>query len=104
MRKLAWIFGMVWMGLWACDPKDDPTPKSPEQGVKKAIVDTMREWYFWNGRIPTTIDLNNFSSNEELLDGIIFKPLDRFSYLTTQEAFQNSFVGRNAGHGFGCWG
>ncbi|MFL0682499.1 MAG: S41 family peptidase [Algoriphagus aquaeductus] len=101
MRKLAWIFGMVWMGLWACDPKDDPTPKSPEQGVKKAIVDTMREWYFWNGRIPTTIDLNNFSSNEELLDGIIFKPLDRFSYLTTQEAFQNSFVGRNAGHGFG---
>jgi carboxyl-terminal processing protease len=101
MKKFSWIIGIVWLGLWACDPKDDPTPKSPEQDVKKAIVDTMREWYFWNGRIPTTIDLNKFSSNDELLDGIIFKPLDRFSYLTTQEAFQNSFVGRNAGHGFG---
>jgi len=28
------------------------------------------------------------------------KPLDRFSNLTTQEAFNNAFVGKNAGHGF----
>jgi C-terminal processing protease CtpA/Prc len=35
------------------------------------------------------------------LDGIIYKPIDRFSYLTTQEAFNNAFVGKNAGHGFG---
>ncbi|MBC6366574.1 S41 family peptidase [Algoriphagus sp. AK58] len=102
MKKFYWILGIVWLGLWACDPSEDPTtPRSPEQDVKKAILDTMREWYFWNGRIPTSVDITKFNSNEELLDGIIFKPLDRFSYLTTQEAFNNSFVGRNAGHGFG---
>jgi C-terminal processing protease CtpA/Prc len=85
----------------SCDPKEDPAPTPKEPNVKQAIVDTMREWYFWNGRIPATVDVTKFASNEALLDGIIFKPLDRFSYLTTQEAFNNSFVGRNAGHGFG---
>ncbi|MCU0401725.1 MAG: S41 family peptidase [Algoriphagus sp.] len=101
MKKLKWMFGMVWIAFMACDPKEDPTPTQNEPNVKQAIVETMREWYFWNGRIPATVDLTKFSTNEELLDGIIFKPLDRFSYLTTQEAFNNSFVGRSAGHGFG---
>ena len=101
MKKLKWIVGMVWVAFAACDPKEDPTPTQKEPDVKKAIVDTMREWYFWNGRIPATVDVTKFSTNEEVLDGIIYKPLDRFSYLTTQQAFNNSFVGRNAGHGFG---
>jgi C-terminal processing protease CtpA/Prc len=101
MKKLKWIVGLVWISFMSCDPKEDPTPTQNEPNVKQAIVDTMREWYFWNGRIPASVDLTKFATNEELLDGIIFKPLDRFSYLTTQEAFNNSFVGRNAGHGFG---
>lgn len=101
MKKLQWIVGLVLMVVWACEPKEDTLPVAPQQDVKKAIVESMREWYFWNGRLPSTIDLTKFATNEELLNGIIYKPLDRFSYLTTQEAFNNSFVGRNAGHGFG---
>ena len=101
MKKLNWIFGLVLVGLWACDPEETPTPVVPGQEVKKSIVDVMREWYFWNLELPTSIDIAQYGSNEDLLNAIIFKPLDRFSYLTTQEAFNNSFVGRNAGHGFG---
>jgi C-terminal processing protease CtpA/Prc len=102
MKKPFWILGLVVLAFWACSSEEDPAPvDKPEQNVKKAIVDVMREWYFWNGRLPTTINLDQYSSNEALLDGIIFKPLDRFSYITTQQAFNNSFVGRNAGHGFG---
>lgn len=101
MKKLNWIAGLVMVVFWACEPKEDTLPVAPQQDVKKAIVESMREWYFWNGQLPTNIDLTKFATNEELLNGIIYKPLDRFSYLTTQEAFNNSFVGRNAGHGFG---
>jgi len=61
----------------------------------------MQEWYFWNQELPGEVITNGTESNEEFLDAMIFKPLDRFSYITTQEAFQNAFVGRNAGHGFG---
>lgn len=101
MKKLKWIVGIVWIGFWACDPKDDPTPDPTGLEVKKAIFESMNEWYYWNEELPATVDYSKFASNEELLDGIIFKPLDRFSYLTTQEDFNNAFVGRNAGHGFG---
>ncbi len=91
----------MFVGFWACDPKDDLVPDPSGLAVKNAIFESMNEWYFWNEELPATVDYSKFSSNEELLDAILFKPLDRFSYLTTQEAFNNSFVGRNAGHGFG---
>lgn len=106
MKKLIWISAWLWIVLWSCTPTEEPTgttdPDKPVvDEVKKAIVDVMREWYFWNGQLPTTIDLTKYASNEALLDGIIYKPIDRFSYLTTQESFNNAFVGKNAGHGFG---
>ena len=102
MKKFAWIGSVLLFGFWGCETLELPqNPTDKENEVKNAIVDTMREWYFWNDRIPANVDISQFASNEELLDGIIYKPLDRFSYITTQEAFNNSFVGRNAGHGFG---
>ncbi len=101
MKKHNWIVGLAVVVFWACDPKEDPTPSDPNLEVKKAIFESMNEWYFWNKELPAIVDYSKFATNEELLNGIIFKPLDRFSYLTTQEAFNNSFVGRNAGHGFG---
>ncbi len=101
MKKLKWIVGLLVVVFWACEPKEDTLPSTPEQEVKKAIVESMKEWYFWNDKLPVTVDLTKYSSNEDVLNAITFKPLDRFSYLTTQAAFNNSFVGRNAGHGFG---
>ena len=103
MKKLIWIWTLLLLAVVACEPKEEEpvAEDKPQDDVKKAIVDVMREWYFWNGQLPTTIDLTKYTTNEELLSAITFKPLDRFSYLTTQEAFNNAFVGRNAGHGFG---
>ena len=103
MKKLIWIWALLMLAVVACEPKEEEpvVEDKPQDDVKKAIVDVMREWYFWNGQLPTTIDLTKYTTNAELLNAITFKPLDRFSYLTTQEAFNNAFVGRNAGHGFG---
>jgi C-terminal processing protease CtpA/Prc len=87
--------------LAACEPKEDVEPIAEGDVVKNAIYSSMKEWYFWNQELPATVDFSKSNSNDEFLDQISFKPLDRFSYLTTTEAFNNSFVGRNAGHGFG---
>ena len=104
MKRLIWISAWLWIALLgSCEPKEDQVePTTPVvDEVKNAIVDVMREWYFWNGQLPVTVDLTKYASNEALLDGIIYKPIDRISYLTTQEAFNTAFVGKNAGHGFG---
>ncbi|MDR7132246.1 C-terminal processing protease CtpA/Prc [Algoriphagus sp. 4150] len=101
MNKSKWIFGLLAVFIWSCDPKDDIIPDPQSEQVRSAIFDSMEEWYYWNDRLPATINTSAYKSNEELLDAIIYKPLDRFSYLTTQDEFNNAFVGRNAGHGFG---
>lgn len=101
MKIPHWIIGAVLFGSFACDPKEDPVPSNLDLAVKEAIFGSMGEWYYWNEELPTTVDYSAYATNDELLDALVFKPLDRFSYLTTQEAFNDAFVGRNAGHGFG---
>ncbi len=101
MNNSKWIFGLVIFLFWSCREKDEIIPDSQSDKVRGAIVESMEEWYYWNEQLPTPINTADYSSNEELLAAILFKPLDRFSYLTTQEAFNKAFVGTNAGHGFG---
>ncbi len=101
MNQIKWILGLFLVSFWACDPKDEPIPNPTTDAVKGAIYQSMTEWYFWNQELPPAPDASKFESNDAYLNAITFKPLDRFSYLTTQEAFNKAFVGRNAGHGFG---
>jgi len=111
MNKLAYllqkslIVAITLTILSSCNKEveDAQTIPQTEEKVKIAIFNAMKEWYFWTGHLPQTITPSNYSSNNELLADIIHKPLDRWSYLTTQEAFNRSFTGQNAGHGFG-WG
>lgn len=88
------------LGTFSCYPDED-VPVITEDNIKEAIYDTMKEWYFWNTQIPTNIDVSSYTSREQLLSRLIFQPLDRWSYLTTREAFDRSFTGQNAGYGFG---
>ncbi len=100
MKKIIYL-SLLLIGLGSCNKKDDPTPNPQSDVVKDAIYGAMEEWYYWNQELPSKPNLSDFASNEEFLEAIKFKPLDRFSYLTTQEDFNNAFVGKNAGHGFG---
>ena len=101
MNNSKWIYGILILLIWSCCEKDEIIPEPQTDKVRGAIIESMEEWYYWNEELPTSIKTTDYSSNEELLAAILFKPLDRFSYLTTQEAFNNAFVGKNAGHGFG---
>lgn len=101
MNNSKWIFGLVIFFFWSCRDKDEIVPDPQSDKVRGAIIESMEEWYFWNQELPAAVNTADYSSNEALLAAIIYKPLDRFSYLTTQEAFNNAFVGKNAGHGFG---
>lgn len=96
-----WIIGLMLMILSSCNPDEDIIPQPESNAVKGAIFDSMKEWYYWNDQLPASIITSEYSSNQELLQAIIYKPLDRFSYLTTTAEFDKAFVGKNAGHGFG---
>ncbi|WP_291781850.1 S41 family peptidase [Cecembia sp.] len=106
MRRIKFsLFGIL-MSLViffpACNPEtDDVAPIKVENVVKKAIFDSMREWYYWTNELPATLDLGQFSNNQEVLDQLRFRPLDRWSYLTTRAEFNAAFTGQASGaHGF----
>lgn len=69
--------------------------------IKEAIYDGMQEWYYWNQELPMNVNLGKYSSNESLLEDLRYKALDRWSYLTSIDAFGKAFTGQNAGHGVG---
>lgn len=101
--KFRLLLFLLVVGVFSCNPKEDtPEPIKIEDLVKEAIVRSMGDWYFWNKELPSNVDVTKYSSNAELLNAIIFKPLDRFSYITTREAFNAAFTGQVSGvHGFG---
>lgn len=97
------FFLFVAITIFSCNPEEEtPDSQKVEDIVKEAILRSMADWYFWNKELPSNIDVTQYSTNEALLNAIIFKPLDRFSYLTTREAFNAAFTGQATGvHGFG---
>lgn len=111
MNNIAYLFQKIFLAvitltvLASCNKEVDEAQMAAqiEERVKTAIFTSMKEWYYWNDQLPQTINVNQFPTNAALLDGIIFKSLDKWSYITTQEAFNRAFTGQNAGHGYG-WG
>ena len=101
MRLLVFlILGSLAGGTFSCYP-DEEVPVITENNIKEAIYQTMKEWYYWNTQIPDNVDVSSYPTYDQLLSRLIFQPLDRWSSLTTREAFDRSFTGQNAGYGFG---
>ncbi|WP_162419168.1 S41 family peptidase [Cyclobacterium roseum] len=86
--------------LTSCNEDLGETPSS-QNLVKEAIFESMKEWYYWNDELPVAINPTEYRSNDDLLYDLMYLQLDRWSYLTTREAFDRAFTGQNAGHGFG---
>ncbi|WP_258241191.1 S41 family peptidase [Pseudidiomarina homiensis] len=55
------------------------------------FLDYMRENYFWYEDIPAGIDPTSYPSVDALLDAIR-SPQDRFSYILTEQEYQERFV------------
>ncbi|MEX2568591.1 MAG: S41 family peptidase [Cyclobacteriaceae bacterium] len=87
-------------GMSACHPTEEPLTLR-ETSVKEAIFESMQEWYYWNDQLPISIDVGRYGNNDDLLLDLLYQDYDRWSYLTTREAFNKAFIGQNAGHGIG---
>src|SRR5690554_116298 len=103
MRARAKLLGKIVILLFffiSCNERIED-PRYVSSKIKETIYEGMQEWYFWNNELPATIHVDNYQSNEDLLEDLKYKAFDKSSYLTTVEAFKKSFTGQNAGHGIG---
>ncbi len=68
----------------------------------RIVHEAMLDQYYWYDRVPARIDYGAFDSPAETLAFLRYDTLDRFSYVTSQAAFDNLFNnGTYVGYGFG---
>jgi C-terminal processing protease CtpA/Prc len=89
---------------------DDGGPNVPQVGTdacsidgqKQFVLNRMRDVYFWNDLLPSSVDLSLYPTPEALLDYLAsFQPLDGFSYIDSAEADAQFFSeGQYEGYGF----
>jgi carboxyl-terminal processing protease len=86
-RALALLAGLA-LGACGGGDSDGPAPITGDCGIpqqNQAVYDTLQQYYLWYEALPE-LDPRGFDSPEALLDALVLKPLDRFSYITTQAA------------------
>lgn len=84
--------------LWSCEEIFRP-PKS--KLTNEALLDYMKEWYLWYDTMPD-VSADMFSSQQELLDTLILKPTDRWSYIQKTSEYNDYYTeGIYTGHGVG---
>ena len=70
-------------------------------GQNQQILAIMQSWYYWNQYLPTGVNPAAYGDTSSFLDALLYQPLDRFSYITTQAANQAFYgAGQYVGMGF----
>ncbi len=111
MRKFIVILSALLAA--GCSSSDGgPAAECSIEGQKQFVLDSMRDWYFWNDLLPAEVDTSQFATPEDLLaflttfspdltpDDGIDNPVDRFSFINTAAADQ-AFFGEGRFEGFG---
>lgn len=116
MKNLIWLWVVLWFGVTACGTTEVPAGaelsaddlaalKKYEEALandtlKRAILDVMKETYFWNNSIPLTFDATKFKTATDVLEALKFKPNDEFSELLPSSIFESRIIqGKATGSG-----
>lgn len=70
-------------------------------GQNQQILAIMQSWYYWNQYLPSNVNPAAYSDTTSFLDALLYQPLDRFSFITSQAANQAFYgAGQYVGMGF----
>ncbi len=100
LYKLSIVITTMLIGItfYSCE-KEKIYPTTVE--TTKEFHDLMKYWYLWNDSIPD-VDPADFSNPNDLLESMRYELRDRWSYITTQDAFKQYYdEGTYVGYGFG---
>lgn len=86
--------------LNSCNKEEDQPQLNEEN---EAFYEAMKEWYYWTDNIPN-INPSSYSTIFDVLEAIVYKPLDRWSFIADWDEFyayinNTEFVGYGVGFG-----
>ncbi|MGD0755834.1 MAG: S41 family peptidase [Bacteroidales bacterium] len=101
MKKLVILLSFLVLGFSSCKKKDvTPAVTSPtvDQEARDYLYDTMNQYYFWYNLMPVVVK-TDYQDPYELMDAMMYKTLDRWSFVETYEEYLNMDQGAFVGHG-----
>lgn len=101
MKK--YLILLIFAGIISCTKDNDPniTPSDYDHQAKIQLTLFMNDYYFWYEQLPE-VDINDFETPYELMDGLRYDEYDRWSYVTTTAEHDAYYKeGEYTGFGFG---
>ncbi len=102
-NRLGWlkvIPGLFLLGFLMFSCQKDTSSLTDIQLVNNEIYSQMQNIYLWYDKLPN-IDPTSFSDPNTLMDSLRYKTYDRWSFVLTQDEYDQYFVnGQMIGHGF----
>jgi carboxyl-terminal processing protease len=100
MKKLVFL-PLIFMALFVSCKKDDIPPSLTDAMARDSLYKIMKveEWYLWYNLMPV-VTKEDYPDPYKLLDAMRYKTLDRWSYILSEEEYNDQMSGTFVGHGF----
>lgn len=101
MLKRSYIFLVIFLTIFnSCKKDPDPvvTEVTPAM-ARDTLYYIMKQWYYWFDKMPS-VTKENYSDPYTLLDAMVYKTLDRWSFVADYDEFIAQMEGTFVGHGF----
>jgi C-terminal processing protease CtpA/Prc len=100
MKKILILFVVTSLLAISCRKHDEPADGyvSPEQ-ARDSLYFIMKDFYYWYKMIPS-VARESYSDPYTLLDAMMYKTLDRWSFVADYDDFMAEMEGTFVGHGF----
>lgn len=98
MRKL-FILSVLITLIFASCKKDPVQPEVTPAMARDSLYYIMNDWYYWYDKMPT-VRKEDYTDPYELMDAMMYKTLDRWSFVADYDEFLAEMAGSFVGHGF----
>jgi carboxyl-terminal processing protease len=100
MKKLVILLFFLILVLGSCKKNVSPatTAETVDQLARDYLYDAMNQYYFWYNLMPAVVK-TDYKDPYTLLDAMMYKTLDRWSFVQTYEEYLAMSQGDFVGHG-----
>jgi carboxyl-terminal processing protease len=100
MKKLFILFSVIILGFSSCKKDVSRAINAPTVAAEARdyLYDAMNEYYLWYNLMPVVVK-TDYTNPSDLMEAMIYKTLDRWSFVQTYEEYLNMDQGTFVGHG-----
>lgn len=100
MNRRAILIGMLAAMLLAACGRDDTKPVKTRNRINEALMECLDNYYYWVEHMPS-VDPNDYADPYELMEAVRYRPIDKWSYITTRTELEAYYSGASyAGFGY----